>query len=246
MSVPYPGKAIRYGQSGPDVKEMQLRLAVLGYSPLTSDGVFGPKTLSIVKVFQTQRNLEADGIIGRLTWTQLFDLPKPISSTPPTRLVEATLGFARGEVGAREVGPNTGPEVEKYQRATGNKPGDAYCMSYCYWCYDQGSKKISVKNPLIKTAGVLDHWERAPEWAKISADAVLDDITLVKPGAIFIIDHGNGYGHGGLVLAASTDGLDTFEGNTNKRGVRDGQGVYQRARRFSEINKGYIDYSRQQ
>jgi peptidoglycan hydrolase-like protein with peptidoglycan-binding domain len=242
MSLPYPGKALRYGQNGPDIAEVQIRLRVLGYGPITSDGVFGPKTLSIVKEFQTQRNLEADGVIGKLTWSQMFGLPRPVSTTPPNIFFQYVIEFARRENGTREMGVNAGP-VEKYQRSTGNKPGDPYCMSYVYWCFEQGAKKVGRTNPLVKTAGVIDHWERAPDWAKLTSEDVADDIMLIGPGTIFIIDHGNGRGHGGLVLATSSDGLDTSEGNTNKRGVRDGQGVYERNRRFSEIN-GYIDYSR--
>jgi hypothetical protein len=63
---PGPTKPIlKRGSVGPDVIELQARLAV------TIDGLFGKKTESAVKAFQTNRGLIADGIVGPRTWAAL-------------------------------------------------------------------------------------------------------------------------------------------------------------------------------
>jgi hypothetical protein len=77
---PFPGRNIKRGDSGPDVKRIQARLnhlahghhGVLGGQPLHVGGHFGPKTEAVVKVFQRHRGLQADGVVGPLTWKSLF------------------------------------------------------------------------------------------------------------------------------------------------------------------------------
>jgi hypothetical protein len=245
VSFPYAGRALQRGWQGQEVKILQQRLLSLGFSPLKVDGDYGPRTESVVKLYQSRNGLDADGITGKQTWTSVFSLPKIRNGTPPTRLAAGAVEIARTQKDVREIGGNNlGPQVEAYQRSTGNKPGSAYCMSLMYFCYDEAAKLLSVPNPLVKTGGVLDHWNRAHSGVKVTVDMVLDDISLIQPGALFIIDHGDDRGHTGMVIVASSDGLETFEGNTNVRGSRDGQGNYYRKRSFSEINVGYLDYSR--
>jgi hypothetical protein len=85
--------------------------------------------------------------------------------------------------------------------------------------------------------------ERAPAEVKITIEMAMDDITLIKPGCIYIIDHGHGKGHAGLGSALTSDGLSAISGNTNPRRSRDGDGVYADCRRLGELH-GLLDYSR--
>jgi hypothetical protein len=57
--------------AGPDVKLLQGRLNGKGAN-LGVDGSFGPKTLTAVKNFQQKNGLEVDGIVGPITWAQLW------------------------------------------------------------------------------------------------------------------------------------------------------------------------------
>ena len=68
-----PRPTLRYGSSGDVVKELQGMLIELGYScgRWGADGEFGRSTESAVKVFQAERDLVADGIVGKLTWAAL-------------------------------------------------------------------------------------------------------------------------------------------------------------------------------
>ena len=71
-----------------------------------------------------------------------------------------------------------------------------------------------------------------------------DDPTLIRPGAIFIVDHGGGKGHTGIVTKIVDGEIGTIEGNTNQRGSREGDGVYQKVRTIASINVGFVDYDR--
>lgn len=62
----YPGRPLKLGSGGPNVKLVQ---QVVGAAP---DGKFGPKTESLVAAWQTKHGLLADGIVGPLTWRAMF------------------------------------------------------------------------------------------------------------------------------------------------------------------------------
>lgn len=68
---PYPGKLIKYGSKGSDVKWVQTQLNRLRGAGLVVDGDFGAKTLAAVKSFQRSRRLRVDGIVGPVTWAAL-------------------------------------------------------------------------------------------------------------------------------------------------------------------------------
>jgi len=56
---------------GDDVRNVQLRLAELGYSPGKIDGVFGSHTTVAVMLFQRDNGLSMDGIVGPKTRLKL-------------------------------------------------------------------------------------------------------------------------------------------------------------------------------
>lgn len=58
---------VTYGSTGSDVVSVQTELSQLGYNVGPLDGIFGSKTLTAVKSFQSTHNLVADGIVGPLT-----------------------------------------------------------------------------------------------------------------------------------------------------------------------------------
>lgn len=77
--INYPGSPIRRGSRGQDVRFIQSVLNTIGESTpdipsLSVDGVFGAQTEAAVKAFQRQFGLEADGIVGPLTWTKLNEV----------------------------------------------------------------------------------------------------------------------------------------------------------------------------
>lgn len=59
---------------GQDAIDVQMRLRDLGYSDVGQpDGIFGARTDAAVRSFQKDRELDADGVVGPLTWTKLFE-----------------------------------------------------------------------------------------------------------------------------------------------------------------------------
>jgi Putative peptidoglycan binding domain/CHAP domain len=245
----YPGKAVRRGDSRTDiVKQVQQRLVDVGCGPLAIDGVFGDETESSVKLFQTRRGLDADGVVGPNSWDALFGEMPVIDDQAPTPLLNSTLSVAISQNGVRETPgtPNRGPQVDQYVSSVGLNPAGGYswCQAFVYWCFDRAAARLDLPNPCIKTAGVLEHWARSPVANRIAALAAADNPALVRPGAVFIIDHGSGKGHAGLVTRVVSGEIDTIEGNTNEAGARDGDGVYEKTRPIVSINVGFIDYGR--
>jgi hypothetical protein len=257
----YPGHIIKVGERDAAVvkalkTQLNASLALTGTQRLApKDKHFGPKMKAVVRLFQT-RNVDAaghplkqDGEVGPNTWAALFgDHAVRHSDTASTALLGDALRIAAGEAAdeVREVPKNSnrGPRVEQYLRRVGAEPGNAWCCAFVYWCMDEAARAEHTANPMVKTAGCLDHWERAKGAGavRILSRNAIQDPSLVKPGMIFIIDHGGGLGHTGFVERVDGGMLTTIEGNTDASKTREGGGVYRLTRRVAEINKGYIEY----
>lgn len=59
-----------FGNTGISVRVLQRLLASNGYA-ISIDGEFGALTEAAVKAFQSQREIVTDGIVGRVTWSEL-------------------------------------------------------------------------------------------------------------------------------------------------------------------------------
>lgn len=68
--------AIRMGDQGEEVTQIQSALASLGYS-VAVDGDFGSATARAVKAFQESRGLDADGLVGAATYRALMGRELP-------------------------------------------------------------------------------------------------------------------------------------------------------------------------
>lgn len=65
-----PAGGVRLGDCGPAVEQIQSYLISKGFT-ITMDGRFGPATDAAVREFQTSSGLDADGIVGPMTWMAL-------------------------------------------------------------------------------------------------------------------------------------------------------------------------------
>lgn len=234
------------------VRAIQQQLGKRGITNVDVDGEFGSDTESAVKLFQTlfrdvhNRPLEADGIVGPLTWESLFETPFKPDADPPSDLLREALSIAQSQVGVMEkpIGSNRGKEVEKYQASVGIPPATFWCAAFVYFCFNEAAKNLGVTNPVFKTGGCLDHWNNTKA-KKIKAKDGRDDPSLIKPGHIFIIDHGGGHGHTGIVKRVEGGRLITIEGNSNPNGSSNGIGVFELDIRkvWNPSLKGYLDYA---
>lgn len=62
---------VSYGAKDNITKWIQRKLNYLGYNCGNADGIFGDKTLLAIKLFQKDKKLVVDGIVGRNTWTKI-------------------------------------------------------------------------------------------------------------------------------------------------------------------------------
>lgn len=260
----YPGHVIRMGEEDGDlVKAVKQRLNTLlgaasdaGVRLAEDDPNFGPKMQQMVRLFQARnvdaegRPLRQDGEIGSLTWVALFGQDSvqggdTAADTLLARVLEIAALQEAKPVREIPVNSNRGPEVDAYLRRAGATPGLSWCCAFVYWCFDEAARSTGRTNPMVRTAGCLDHWRRASGAGarRIAAAAAVDNPALVKPGMIFVMDHGRGLGHTGLIEKVNGGLLTTIEGNTDASRTREGGGVYRLTRKVGEVNAGYIDYS---
>lgn len=68
--VPAVPRTLRKGDTGEEVKVLQMKLNKIGANLLV-DGQFGPRTEQAVRTFQIERNLTPDGVVGPETWGAL-------------------------------------------------------------------------------------------------------------------------------------------------------------------------------
>lgn len=144
-------------------------------------------------------------------------------------LNQSALKIAISQLGQQEkpLGSNWGVPVKNYLASVGINFPASWCMAFVYWCYNQTGKP----NPLVKTGGVLNAWNKA------TANRVKDP----QPGDIFIMDFGKGLGHTGIVEKVDSTFIYTVEGNSNDSGSREGIEVTRKQRPRNKI-KGYLRY----
>lgn len=84
-------ETLQYQMRGSDVRKLQRKLIALGYMPAGSDdGAYGYQTYNAVKDFQRANGLEADGVAGPATLTNLYDNPNILPKETPMPVVTAT------------------------------------------------------------------------------------------------------------------------------------------------------------
>ena len=79
------GTTLRQGSTGSAVEQLQFWLNTLaqydaGIPSTAVDGVFGSRTAAAVRAFQRREGLTVDGVVGRTTWTALYDEFRSIQS----------------------------------------------------------------------------------------------------------------------------------------------------------------------
>lgn len=247
----YPNRVIKAGETNKAiVKAVQQKLNEAGLGPIEVIGIYGPKTVNAVKLFQaTHRDqnglpLEIDGKLGSLSWVALFGTGTvTVTEDTSNPLLAEAIRIAQSQIGVMEEPPgsNRGKKVEAYQASVGINPGDFWCAAFLYWCFQKAAENLDRKNPVLKTGHCMTHWNDTPGKKIAAADAV-NKPSLIKPGQIFIINTGGSHGHTGLVEKVDGGFIHTIEGNTNPSGSSNGIGVFTNVRKIAKINRGFIEY----
>ena len=131
--MPEPFRTLAPGHEGEAVRDLQQRLADLGFETAPAEaGVYGDSTATAVRAFQTARGLRVDGICGRQTWSGLVEAGYRLGDrllyhrTPMLRGDDVldlqdklnALGFDSGR-GDGIFGPHTAEALREFQRNVG-------------------------------------------------------------------------------------------------------------------------------
>lgn len=140
---------IQYGSKGVSVTFLQQRLNAKGFH-VTTDGDFGNETRDAVEQFQASCGIQADGVVGPMTWTLVcsegqvttpvdvvFEQKQALLRSIPadvSPVVKSVLTTAIYALGLKEIpdGSNGGPEIAEIVEGEG---GDGLAPSayYLYW-----------------------------------------------------------------------------------------------------------------
>lgn len=100
---------LKNGSMNYEVKIIQNNLKMLGFGPISIDGIFGSETEAAVKNFQKYYDLCIDGIVGDLTWSKLIDEIKDIQTSLNEHGYNLTVDGSSG--------PNTYNALIEFQKA---------------------------------------------------------------------------------------------------------------------------------
>jgi hypothetical protein len=113
---------------------------------------------------------------------------------------------------------NRGERVDEYQTTASGVLGEAWCVKFVYWCYEQAAGRLGVKNPMPKIFGAAQF----EAWATRERRLVTSPIA----GDVLIKEHR----HAGLVTGAPLPAgtVPSVEGNTwaNSDFAHRREGVY--------------------
>jgi peptidoglycan hydrolase-like protein with peptidoglycan-binding domain len=85
---------LQKGSTDPAVRDLQQALKALGHDPGPVDGLFGVATESAVKAFQQEREIPADGVVGKVTW---INIDQADQSEPVLRIGSTGLPVRRAQ-----------------------------------------------------------------------------------------------------------------------------------------------------
>lgn len=71
----WPGRYLRQGDQGDDVRAFQQRMVERGWTWVDVDGDFGPTTYKAVVQFQQEKGITVDGVVGPSTWNSFWTAP---------------------------------------------------------------------------------------------------------------------------------------------------------------------------
>ena len=155
-----------------------------------------------------------------------------------TAFAKALIEKATAEIGVREERRNGGKRVDEYQAASWleKKHWGPWCATFVCWVIREVMKDLGMKDtstfsrPQTAKAFDFERWSRSQGSETWTKDNPGRDI---EAGDIVIFN----FSHIGFATSApNAYGFFTaVEGNTNKAGSREGDGVYAKRRNISTV-----------
>lgn len=257
-----PKTTIKRGMTGVDVVRVQewLNLQTF-FQPAfkwkcTVDGDFGPQTEATVKKFQKHVGEKEDGVVyPETTWIKLtFPMHRAFSTNAFDKrfsIRELILSTAQLHLDSspRELNNNNeGPWVRAYMGGRDGQPW-AWCVGSALTIIDQSLSMIGEKFtrylPNTLSCDVLAN--HALKNNRLIRNVDLKKLTFaelqaaVKPGDLLNLSKTpTDWTHTALITGVFTDYFETWEGNTNDEGSREGFEVCARVRNFHRQNVDVI------
>ena len=98
---------LQYGDKGRNVIAVQQQLIKHGYNATDKNGVYGKETKWAVRLFQQDRGLPVDGIIGPATYNALMGAPRTtkavLSNNAATKAVATKSAFTNQNAQSRRL-----------------------------------------------------------------------------------------------------------------------------------------------
>jgi hypothetical protein len=156
-------------------------------------------------------------------------------------IAEAVAQAAESKIGVRESGgPNKGSALKDFFEAdsydpNGSAAGDdgyPWCAAFVCWCVKVAvaGRPITFQRPTTPAAYGLETWSLAQDRSTWTLKPAGRDI---KRGDIIVFN----FSHTGIAVSAPdySGNFSCVEGNTNKAGSREGDGVYRKVRNISQV-----------
>ncbi|AUP79061.1 peptidoglycan-binding protein [Flavivirga eckloniae] len=211
------------------------------------DGDFGPATEKCVKNFQKFININETGIVDQ----DLFSaLSHPLKSAFEDVTAQATIRETILKVAENHLKNqpkelvikgenNSGPWVKSYMDG---HEGELWfwCMGFVQGIIDQAlslhDMKFTKIMPLTYSCDVVG-MKGLEHDSLIRNSKIEQQPNLVKPGDILLIRRSwHDWTHTAIIIDVEDETFTTIEGNTNRSGSRNGDGVYKRVRNFQKSN----------
>ena len=147
----------------------------------------------------------------------------------------AAISYARDMIGVREIGHNTGPEVDMFLYAAKLYPGDPWCAAFINWGVEQGAAVTGIESPLedVPLQGYVQSYVDYGE-----ANGWVIPAHLAGLGDLFCVYHHSKarYAHIGFVYGIDYEEgtFTTIEGNSNTTGSREGIEVVELTRKITD------------
>jgi hypothetical protein len=206
-----------------------------------------PSQLTLPEVIlrvQRKVGVDADADPQRQTWNAIFhalgcqnEEPLGALATPLDKQRARIIDAAKSYLGTREVGQNGGPRVDEILGACGLAgTRNPYCGCFNRRCYDLAGLKD--KGPQKGDGAWSPNWVDRATWTQSQGG-----ITPLPGDTFGIYFESKGrISHTGMVIEWSNSHVLTIEGNTGAASAvgseadRNGDGVYMKRRRVSEIH----------
>ena len=131
-------RLLKHLMEGDDVRAVKERLVALGYLHAATHDTFGDDTLEAVRAFQAANGLEADGVVGPLTWAALFDAAAQPVEPVDTALFPPNIGPAAATAVAAQLGAVSATRQKLVLEALRHAYDPAVPASYPYSLYIRG------------------------------------------------------------------------------------------------------------